>query len=167
MSGTTPPLIEAPSPNHGPRRGVAAPDMVMLHYTAMATAEAALERLRDPEAEVSAHYLIAEDGRLWRLVPEDRRAWHAGVAGWGAADDLNSRSIGIELANSGAMPFTEPQMARLEALLGGILARHGIAPERVLGHQCTAPLRKIDPGPRFDWRRLAMRGLSIWLDWAG
>jgi N-acetylmuramoyl-L-alanine amidase len=160
-------VIEAPSANHGPRRGVAAPDMVVLHYTAMATAEAALDRLRDPAAEVSAHYLIAEDGRVWRLVPEDRRAWHAGVARWGGAEDINSRSIGIELANTGDAPYPQPQMAALEGLLGGVLGRWGIPPARVVGHQCVAPDRKIDPGPRFDWRRLARAGLSVWLDWAG
>jgi N-acetylmuramoyl-L-alanine amidase len=144
-----------------------APDMVILHYTAMESAEAALDRLRDRQAEVSAHYLIAEDGRLWRLVPEDRRAWHAGGASWGGADDLNSRSIGIELANGGDAPFAAPQMAALEALLADILARHAIHPARVLGHQCVAPERKQDPGRRFDWRRLARRGLAVWLDWAG
>jgi N-acetylmuramoyl-L-alanine amidase len=138
--------------------------MVVLHYTAMATAEAALERLRDPAAEVSAHYLIAEDGRLWRLVAEERRAWHAGVACWGGASDVNSRSIGIELANSGAHPFPEPQMAVLERLLDGVMARWAIPPERVVGHACVAPGRKADPGPRFDWRRLARGGRAVWLD---
>jgi N-acetylmuramoyl-L-alanine amidase len=159
--------IEAPSPNHGPRRGVTGPDMVILHYTAMHSAEAALERLRDPSSEVSAHYLIAEDGRLWRLVAEDRRAWHAGVAAWGGEHDLNSRSIGVELANTGDVPFAAPQMAALEALLANVLPRQGIPPARVLGHQCIAPARKQDPGRRFDWRRLARRGLSVWLDWPG
>lgn len=141
--------------------------MVVLHYTAMATAEAALDRLRDPVAEVSAHYLIAEDGRIWRLVPEDRRAWHAGVARWGAADDINSHSIGIELANTGEAPYPQPQMAALAALLADAAVRWGLPPQRVVGHQCIAPERKIDPGPRFDWRRLAQAGLSVWLDWAG
>lgn len=162
-----PDMTDAPSPNHGPRRGVAAPDMVVLHYTAMVTAEAALERLCDPAAEVSAHYLIAEDGRLWRLVAEDRRAWHAGVAAWGGAADINSRSIGIELANTGDAPYPQPQMAALEGLLAGVLGRWRIPPARVVGHQCVAPDRKIDPGPRFDWRRLARAGLSVWLDWDG
>lgn len=160
-------MIEAPSPNHGPRRGVGRPDMVILHYTAMATAAAAVARLCDPASEVSAHYVIAEDGRLWRLVPEDRRAWHAGVAAWGGVTDVNSHAVGIELANPGDAPFPAPQMAALEVLLGAILARHAIPPARVLGHQCVAPGRKIDPGPRFDWRRLARAGLSVWLDWDG
>jgi N-acetylmuramoyl-L-alanine amidase len=156
-------VVEAPSPNHGPRRGPA-PDMVVLHYTAMPTAEAALARLRDPAAEVSAHYLIAEDGRVWRLVAEDRRAWHAGVAVWGGETDVNSRSIGVELANTGDAPFPEPQIAALERLLADIRARWAVPPERVLGHECVAPDRKRDPGRRFDWRRLSRGGLAVWLD---
>ncbi len=138
--------------------------MVVLHYTAMATAEAALERLRDPSAEVSAHWLIAEDGRLWRLVPEARRAWHAGVAEWAGETDVNSRSIGIELANRGDTPFAAALMDRLEALLAAVLERWAIPPERVVGHACAAPERKADPGPRFDWRRLARRGLAVWAE---
>lgn len=151
-----------PSPNCGPRRGGARPDMVVLHYTAMPSAEAALERLCAPEAEVSAHYLIAEDGRLFRLVEEELRAWHAGAGGWGGVTDVNSRSIGIELANTGAAPFPEPQMAALEGLLQGILDRWSIPPERVIGHSDMAPARKSDPGRHFDWRRLARQGLSVW-----
>lgn len=156
--------VEAPSPNHGERRGGARPDMAVIHYTAMETAEAALARLCDPAAEVSAHYVIAEDGRLWRLVPEERRAWHAGVARWGGAADVNSRSVGIELANGGAAPFPEPQMRALEALLAGVRSRWAIPPERVVGHACVAPGRKADPGPRFDWRRLARGGEAVWIE---
>jgi N-acetylmuramoyl-L-alanine amidase len=159
-----PAAVDAPSPNRGPRRGGARPDLVVIHYTAMATAEAALARLRDPAAEVSAHYLIAEDGRAWRLAPETARAWHAGAGAWGVVGDVNSRSIGIELANGGAAPFPEPQMTTLEALLSGVLVRWAIPPERVIGHECMAPGRKRDPGPRFDWRRLARFGLSVWVD---
>ncbi len=155
-----------PSPNHGPRRGVAAPDCVILHYTDMLCPEAALERLCDPAAEVSAHYLIAEDGRLWALVPETERAWHAGVSFWAGERDMNSRSIGIELANPGHgyghAPFPAPQMRALEDLLCGIRSRWGISPERVLAHSDIAPRRKQDPGPRLDWRGLARRGFSIW-----
>ncbi|WP_212525411.1 N-acetylmuramoyl-L-alanine amidase [Actibacterium sp. MT2.3-13A] len=136
--------------------------MVVVHYTAMSSAEAALERLCDAAAEVSAHYLIAEDGRLFRMVDERLRAWHAGAGCWGDVTDVNSRSIGIELANSGAAPFPEPQMATLERLLREILARWSIPPERVIGHSDMAPARKSDPGRRFDWRRLARAGLSIW-----
>lgn len=126
----------------------------------MASAEAALQRLCDPAYEVSAHYLIAEDGRLWQMVREEDRAWHAGRGAWGACEDVNSHSIGIELANPATHPFPEPQMRVLEALLRGILQRWRIAPERVLGHSDTATGRKIDPGPRFDWQRLARQGLA-------
>lgn len=158
-------MIDHLSPNHGDRRG-ARPDLVVLHYTAMLPAEAALERLCDPAAEVSAHYLIAEDGRLWRLVAEERRAWHAGAGGWGDVSDVNSRSIGVELSNPGDAPFSAPQMAALELLLRGIVARWVIPPERVIGHACMAPGRKSDPGRRFDWRALARTGLSVWRDGA-
>lgn len=128
----------------------------------MATAAAALDRLCDPEAEVSAHYVVTETGEILRLVPEDRRAWHAGAGRWGAVTDVNSRSIGIELVNPGAVPFAAAQMRALEALLADILHRHAIPPERVIGHSDMAPARKADPGPRFDWRRLALQDLSVW-----
>lgn len=161
-----PPLIEAPSPNFGPRRGGARPDMVVIHHTAMASAEAALKRLCDRAAEVSCHYLIAEDGRLWRLVAETDRAWHAGAGAWGAVADVNSRSIGIELANAGPLaghpPFPEPQMVVLERLLDAVMARWAIAPARVIAHSDMAPGRKCDPGPKFDWRRLARAGRAVW-----
>ncbi|WP_093966903.1 N-acetylmuramoyl-L-alanine amidase [Actibacterium lipolyticum] len=136
--------------------------MIVIHYTAMATAQDALERLCDPVAEVSAHYLIDADGTLCQLVDEDKRAWHAGAGAWGGVTDVNSRSIGIELANNGLTPFSEPQMAALERLLAGIMARWSIRPERVIGHSDMAPTRKGDPGARFDWRRLARLGLSVW-----
>ena len=155
-------MICAASPNCGPRRDGARPDMVVIHYTAMTSAAAALERLCDPAAEVSAHYLICEQGRIWQLVAEELRAWHAGAGRWGAVTDVNSRSIGIELANRGDHPFAAAQMDALEGLLAGIMARWAIPPERVIGHSDMAPLRKSDPGPRFDWRRLARRGLAIW-----
>lgn len=155
-------MIRHPSPNHGARRGAARPDLVVLHYTAMASAEAALARLCDPAAEVSAHWLIGRDGRLWQLVDEAQRAWHAGAGAWGAVTDVNSRSVGIEIDNDGQSPFSEPAMAALERLLPEVLARWAIPPERVIGHADMAPARKVDPGPRFDWRRLARRGLSVW-----
>lgn len=155
-------LITHPSPNCGPRRGGAKPDMVVLHYTAMTTADAALNTLCNPENEVSAHYLIAEDGKVLSLVPEDQRAWHAGAGRWGTVTDVNSRSIGIELANDGFSPFAAPQMDALTDLLDGIMVRWDIRPERVIGHSDMAPGRKIDPGRRFDWRRLAHEGLSVW-----
>lgn len=155
-------VIERPSPNQGPRRHNARPDMIVLHYTAMVSAEAALRRLCDPLAEVSAHYLIYETGRIVSLVPETERAWHAGAGAWGDVSDVNSRSIGIEMANTSSHPFPEPQILALGNLMRGIMQRWGIRPERVIGHSDMAPLRKADPGRRFDWRRLALEGLSIW-----
>lgn len=151
-----------PSPNCGARRGGVRPDMVVLHYTAMAETVAARDWLCNPEAEVSAHYLISTTGELIQMVDEDQRAWHAGAGRWGDVIDVNSRSIGIEITNTGAQPFSEPQMACLEALLPRILTRWQIAPERVIGHSDMAPGRKQDPGRRFDWRRLALCGLAIW-----
>ncbi len=134
----------------------------MLHYTAMASAAEARARLCDPAHEVSAHYLIDEEGGVEALVPEGRRAWHAGAGSWGGRADVNSRSIGIELSNRGAHPFAHPQMLALEGLLRDVLHRHAMPPERVIGHSDMAPGRKHDPGPRFDWRRLARAGLSVW-----
>ncbi|MFN7269244.1 MAG: N-acetylmuramoyl-L-alanine amidase [Cereibacter sp.] len=152
------------SPNFGERRDGVAPDLVVLHYTAMPSCAAALERLCDPLTEVSAHYLICEAGDVLALVPERARAWHAGAGSWGAVTDVNSHSIGIELANDGLQPFAAPQMTALEFLLGGIHARWSIPPHRVIGHSDLAPARKGDPGARFDWRRLAQAGLSVWPD---
>jgi N-acetylmuramoyl-L-alanine amidase len=152
----------APSQNFGARRGGARPVLVVLHYTAMASPEAALARLRDPAAEVSAHYLIGRDGRAWQLVAEESRAWHAGSGAWGMIGDVNSASLGVEIDNSGDAPFSEPAMARLEALLAEMLPRWGIGPGGVIGHADCAPGRKADPGPRFDWRRLARSGLALW-----
>lgn len=134
----------------------------MLHYTAMQTAEAALERLCDAKVEVSAHYLIAEDGRIWQMVDETMRAWHAGTGQWGDVTDVNSRSIGIELANCGDHPFPEPQMQALEDLMPRIMVRWAVSPSSVIAHSDMAPGRKIDPGPRFDWHRLARQGLAHW-----
>lgn len=138
------------------------PGLIVLHYTAMPSCAEARDRLCDPTAEVSAHWLIAEDGTVEQLVDETLRAWHAGAGGWGGVTDVNSRSIGIELANAGDAPFPEPQMAALERLLNGIMTRWGIPPEAVIAHSDMAPERKRDPGPRFDWQRLALQGLSIW-----
>jgi N-acetylmuramoyl-L-alanine amidase len=135
---------------------------VVVHYTAIASYAEARARLCDPHHQVSAHWLVGLDGHSETLVPEAARAWHAGAGAWGEVDDVNSRSIGIELVATGGHPFPEPQMARLETLLEGILARHGIPPWRVIAHSDLAPHRKADPGPRFDWRRLALRGLSVW-----
>jgi N-acetylmuramoyl-L-alanine amidase len=161
-SDTLPDPIRHPSPNIDARWNGVCPDILLLHFTNMLTAEAAVERLCDPEARVSCHYVIAEDGRLWQLVDEDMRAWHAGLGFWGAVDEVNSRSIGIELANRGTLPFPDPQMRVLERLMRGIMARWDIPVERVIGHSDMAPNRKDDPGPHFDWRRLALQGLAVW-----
>lgn len=162
MSGLV--IHDHPSANFGERRGGVTPDLVVIHYTAMQTAEAALERLCAPEFEVSSHYLIDDRGRIFRLVDEAQRAWHAGAGQWGDVTDINSRSIGIELANCGSVPFAAAQLDALDALLADVLARYSIAPARVIAHADMAPERKVDPGPRFDWRRLARQGLSVWPD---
>jgi N-acetylmuramoyl-L-alanine amidase len=142
--------------------------MVVLHHTAMVSAKAAIERLCDPEFEVSAHYVISETGAITQLVSEDMRAWHAGAGAWGDVLDVNSHSIGIELANSASLggfpPFPAPQMDALEDLLAQILERWSIDPSRVIGHSDMAPARKADPGHKFDWQRLARKGLSVWPD---
>lgn len=135
---------------------------MVIHYTAMTSARAAVDTLCNPDTQVSAHYLIAEDGEVVSLVPEALRAWHAGAGRWGSVTDINSRSIGIELANTGLAPFAAAQMDALMVLLQGIRARWTIRPERVIGHSDMAPGRKIDPGARFDWRRLALEGLAVW-----
>jgi N-acetylmuramoyl-L-alanine amidase len=156
-----------PSPNFGTRRNGALPDLVVIHYTAMPSCAEAAARLCDPDAQVSAHYLISERGEVTALVPEELRAWHAGAGAWGACADVNSQSIGIELANPGDAPFPEAQIAALERLLADILHRWQIPPERVIAHSDMAPLRKTDPGPRFDWRRLAVQGLAVWPEEGG
>lgn len=148
------------SPNCGPRRAGLTPVMVVLHYTAMADAASALERLCDPSAEVSAHYLIDGTGEVIQMVQEADRAWHAGAGEWGGLADINSRSIGIELDNRGTHPFSAPQMDALEDLLRVIMARWSIPPEGVIGHSDMAPGRKADPGPHFDWVRLERQGLA-------
>jgi N-acetylmuramoyl-L-alanine amidase len=140
--------------------------MLVLHYTGMRSAEAALERLCSAAAQVSAHYLIDEDGAVWSLVAEDRRAWHAGVSSWRGRSDVNDASIGIELVNPGHefgyRPFPDAQMAALEMLCRDILARHAIPARHVLGHSDVAPARKQDPGELFDWPRLARADIGLW-----
>ncbi|MCR9221334.1 MAG: N-acetylmuramoyl-L-alanine amidase [Alphaproteobacteria bacterium] len=168
---TPPAVIERPSPNCGPRRpgpdGAGQPiDMLLLHYTDMESADAALERLCDPEAEVSAHYLIDEDGAVYRLVAESDRAWHAGLAQWRGQSDVNSRSIGVELQNPGHRlgyrPFPAAQIAALTALCREILARRPIPARNLLAHSDVAPDRKLDPGELFPWRELAAAGVGLW-----
>lgn len=157
-------ILERPSPNHNARPPGVRIDTVVIHYTGMATAEAALARLCDPEAEVSAHYTIDEEGRCYKHVEEARRAWHAGVSAWRGRQNVNDFSIGIELVNPGHgpdyHPFTEPQMQRLIRLLREIYGRHPIDPANVVGHEHVAPGRKRDPGELFDWERLAQEGLA-------
>nr|WP_238705087.1 N-acetylmuramoyl-L-alanine amidase [Parasedimentitalea marina] len=162
MSGTadTAAACWHPSPNFGPRRDGLTPSLIVIHYTAMHSASAALQRLCDPSVEVSAHYLIGAEGHCWQMVAEDQRAWHAGAGQWCGFDDINSRSIGIELDNRGDHPFAEPQMVTLERLMKDIMSRWSISAQGVIGHSDMAPGRKIDPGPRFDWPRLACQGLA-------
>ncbi|CUJ85603.1 N-acetylmuramoyl-L-alanine amidase AmiD precursor [Ruegeria denitrificans] len=162
VPSTTEPLTPVwhPSPNFGERRDGLTPSLIVLHYTAMKDAQAALDRLCDPAHEVSAHFLIGMDGTLWQMVREEDRAWHAGAGEWHGQSDINSRSIGIELDNSGAHPFPEPQLEVLESLLHQIMNRWSIPPEHVIGHSDMAPGRKSDPGLRFPWQRLEHMNLA-------
>jgi len=159
-------IIERPSANHDARPDGAKVDTLVLHYTDMLSAEAALRRLCDSLAEVSAHYLIAEDGAVFRLVPEQRRAWHAGRSRWRGVEGLNATSIGIELANpghsNGYRPFPAAQMEALITLARDVLGRHPIPSRNVVGHSDIAPERKLDPGELFDWRQLAEAGIGLW-----
>jgi N-acetylmuramoyl-L-alanine amidase len=155
------------SPNHGERRDVEQPDILLMHYTGMPDAQAALERLCEQGSDVSAHYVVFENGEIVQCVPEARRAWHAGEAFWAGATDINSRSIGIEIANPGDYwgyrDFPEPQVAAVIALARDIVARNRIRPERVLGHSDVAPARKQDPGEKFPWQRLGGAGGGLWV----
>ena len=154
------------SPNADDRPAGCAIDALILHYTGMPSAAAALDRLCDPAAKVSAHYLIDEDGDVVQLVPEERRAWHAGVSSWAGRARLNDCSIGIELVNPGHewgyRPFTEAQYGACVALCQALLGRWPIAACRVLAHSDVAPGRKQDPGELFDWGRLAAAGVGLW-----
>ena len=156
-------FIEAPSPNFDERgRGI---DMIVLHYTGMQTADDALQRMQDPAAKVSAHYMVDENGDTYRLVQEITRAWHAGVAFWKGDIDINARSIGIEIVNPGHefgyRDFPDLQMDAVVTLLKDIRTRHDISPLRVVGHADVAPRRKEDPGEKFPWARLAGEGLAV------
>jgi len=154
------------SPNYGERRGLSRPDSLVLHYTGMPTGEAALKTLTDAASEVSAHYLIWEDGSIDQLVAERDRAWHAGRSSWKGETDLNSASIGIEIVNpghdGGSPPFPDPQIEATIALTRDICARWAITPERVLAHSDIAPARKRDPGEAFPWARLWRCGVGHW-----
>lgn len=161
-------IRDLPSPNHDERPPGARPDMLVLHYTGMPDRDGALARLTDPASRVSSHYLVDEDGLVWRLVPEDRRAWHAGLSYWRGERGMNGCSIGIELVNPGHewgyRPFPAAQMEALAELSLDIVGRHGIVPSRVVGHSDIAPSRKEDPGELFDWEGLARRGIGLWPD---
>jgi N-acetylmuramoyl-L-alanine amidase len=157
-----------PAVNFEPRRDGRAPSILLLHYTGLDTAERALHWLCVEESRVSCHYLIDERGRIFQMVREEFRAWHAGEAFWAGETDVNSASIGIEIHNPGHSEnypeFPEIQMRAVEALALDIVKRHGIAPERVLGHSDVAPRRKRDPGEKFDWARLAKAGVGRWVE---
>jgi N-acetylmuramoyl-L-alanine amidase len=160
-------LIPAPSPNFDIRKSP--PDMVVLHYTGMPTGEGALARMRDPEAKVSAHYMVELDGRIFSLVAEARRAWHAGVSFWKGERDINSASIGIEMVNAGHddggyHAFPDAQIEAVIALLSDIRSRWEIDGDRILGHSDVAPDRKEDPGELFPWKRLAQAGHGYWVE---
>jgi N-acetylmuramoyl-L-alanine amidase len=156
-----------PSPNHDERAGGRNPDMIVLHYTGMQDAIAALDRLCDPLSKVSAHYLVFEDGRVVQLVQESRRAWHAGQSFWAGETDLNSRSIGIEIVNPGHdydyPDFPKRQIAAVTTLCRGISTRNTILPPHVLAHSDIAPSRKRDPGEKFPWRTLYDSGIGHWV----
>ncbi|WP_422022165.1 N-acetylmuramoyl-L-alanine amidase [Roseibium sp.] len=157
-----------PSPNHGDRAADAPIDMLILHYTGMQTGEEALQRLCDPRSEVSAHYVVQEDGSILQCVPEARRAWHAGKSFWKGERDINSRSIGVEMVNPGHefgyRSFAEPQIEAVIALCADVCARHQIHPWMVLAHSDIAPSRKEDPGELFPWDRLAAAGVGHYVE---
>ena len=156
-----------PSPNVEPRRGGLAADLVILHYTGMTSAEGAVDWLVNPAAKVSCHYLVDETGAVTQMVEEHMRAWHAGVSCWQGASDVNSRSIGIEIHNSGHElgyeDFPDAQVEAVAGLCRDILSRHRIAPEAVLAHSDVAPGRKIDPGEKFPWDALFEAGVGHWV----
>ncbi len=156
-------LIETPSPNFNERDGAA--NMIVLHYTGMKTGAEALQRMRDPAAKVSAHYMVDENGDIYRLVDENKRAWHAGVAFWKGETDINARSIGVEIVNPGHefgyRAFPDAQIDAVIALLKDIRSRHEVPAERIVGHADVAPRRKEDPGEKFPWGRLAAEGLAL------
>jgi N-acetylmuramoyl-L-alanine amidase len=163
---SAPDYIDAPSPSFDARPSP--PDMTVLHYTGMVTGEAALARLRDPDAKVSAHYLVEEDGRVFALVPEERRAWHAGVSFWKGDTDINARSVGIEIVNPGHehgyRAFPDAQIAAVIALVADIRTRWTVPDACILGHSDVAPDRKEDPGELFPWKRLHEAGHGLWVD---
>ncbi len=159
MTNADLPLIPHSSPNYGARRGGAKPSMIILHYTGMATGAAALARMCDPKAQVSAHYMVGEEGEIYALVPEDKRAWHAGNSYWAGERDINSHSLGIEMVNRGADPYPSAQITAVIALCQDIMTRYKIA--HVLAHSDVAPARKKDPGAQFPWDVLALHNIGM------
>ena len=159
-------VFDTPSPNQDERPAGMPVDMVVLHYTGMKTGAEAIARLRDPQARVSSHYVVEEDGRVFRLVPEVRRAWHAGISYWRGHVALNDRSIGIEIVNPGHehgyRDFPVMQMAAVCDLCLDIFSRHTVLARNVVAHSDIAPDRKEDPGERFDWAGLAREGVGLW-----
>ncbi len=159
-------FIEAVSPNFNER--TVPPDILVLHYTGMRTGPEALARLCDEESKVSSHYLVEEDGRVFRLVPEERRAWHAGVSFWKGESDINGRSIGIEIVNPGHefgyRPFPQAQIAAVIELVADIRTRWSIEDSKIIGHSDVAPDRKQDPGELFPWKQLAQAGHGLWVE---
>lgn len=155
-----------PSPNYDDRQ--AGIDMLVLHYTGMKSAAEALQRMCDPEAGVSAHYMVDEDGAVYQLVPEEKRAWHAGKSSWRGKDGINHCSVGVEIVNPGHewgyRPFTILQMKSVIALCQGIVARHSIPARNVVAHSDIAPERKEDPGELFEWKWLAQEGIGLYPD---
>ncbi|MDO8423887.1 MAG: N-acetylmuramoyl-L-alanine amidase [Parvibaculum sp.] len=162
------PVALRPSPNFNDRPQPATIDVLVLHYTGMGSAEAAISHLCDPAAKVSSHYVVDEGGHVLRLVDEEKRAWHAGVSSWAGISDLNGRSIGIEIVNcghdGGCPPYPDIQMQAVELLCQEIMSRHPIAPRSVVAHSDIAPGRKEDPGEWFDWARLARAGVGVWVE---
>jgi N-acetylmuramoyl-L-alanine amidase len=160
-------MQQDPSPNHNDRDPAKPVDVLLLHYTGMASGAGAVRWLCNPASKVSSHYVVFEDGQVVQLVDEGRRAWHAGKSFWAGETDLNTRSVGIEIVNPGHQfgyrPFPDVQIDAVIDLCRGILSRHPIPPERVLAHSDIAPLRKEDPGELFPWRRLSEAGIGVWV----
>lgn len=159
-------IIQRPSPNYDARVQNTPPRLVILHYTGMQTGEAALKRLCDPHTKVSAHYVVEEDGRIFQLVEESRRAWHAGKSYWAGERDVNSLSLGIEIVNPGHefgyRAFPPAQMKAVLELCKAIQARYQLPAKAFWGHSDVAPARKTDPGELFDWAYLAHHGIGVW-----
>lgn len=155
-------LLHRPSPNFDDRHNGIKPEMIILHFTGMKSTEAALDHLSSPASKVSCHYLIDETGNIHQMVDEEKRAWHAGISSWHGKDDINSRSIGIEISNRDGKPYTREQLFVLALLCKDLMHRHNIPPENIQGHSDIAPDRKQDPGAHFPWEKLARHGIGVW-----